>query len=468
MLTLLVIDRDDGFLPKGWVSAVLPDHTTPSDYESSGRLWRAVAVPDDPVFKKICQDVPGANLIRALVYNQGRITEVESAVDLIASRLSNNLSALKPVPGPEHLDRSQSTVWDYGPGRTYSTPQAAFDALVSQEGSNPFTETHYVRGWSGTYGQGASGYVLALVTVSPTRRYPMVIDAASGETVIFDDEGGDICLVGDGVDHVRVDDLKLKRGAFGIAPANPLVGGTVTRDWQIQRCECDGSAGGMFLGISVINSDQLRILDCHLHEISLQAIGGYTGYADAYKTLVEVSGCLINITTSGIWNNAEVTWVLINNTTKSQSYGVKHEGTKPLVLAGLINNVFTGISVGYNAIHSTDLDPQYLRLLHSDGNCFHPGSSGHVANLNGTTLDLDGWREYYGQDQNSVEADPLLDNDLVPGYGSPCLGGGVCWDISGKSGGKRAASMDIGFEQVTEACVPGIAVRREPEIVRRK
>jgi hypothetical protein len=310
--------------------------------------------------------------------------------------------------------------------------------------------------------------VLALVTVSPARRYPLVIDEASGESVIFDDEGGNICLVGDGVDHVRVDDLKLKRGAFGIAPADPLVGGAVTRDWQIQRCECDGSAGGMVLGISVINSDHLRILDCHLHHIALPAIGGYPGYADAYKTLVEVSGCLVNIASQGVWSNAEVTWVLANNTVYAQSQGVKHEGEKPLVLAGLINNVFTGIGAGFTPIHALDLDERDLRLLHSDGNCFHPGSSGHVANVNGTYLDLDGWREYFGQDQNSVEADPLLDNDLVPGYGSPCLGGGVCWDISGKSGGKRAASVDIGFEQVTEPCVPGIAVRREPEIVRRK
>ncbi len=105
--------------------------------------------------------------------------------------------------------------------------------------------------------------------------------------------------------------------------------------------------------------------------------------------------------------------------------------------------------------------------MRSGGNCFHPGSNGTVAHVDGDDLDLDQWRERLGVDSNSIEADPLLDDDGVPSTGSPCLGAGLCWDGAGLSGIKRVASIDMGFEQVTRPKVAGVSVRRMPVIVRR-
>jgi hypothetical protein len=171
MPTLLVIDRDDAYLPRGWVSAVLPDHVAPTEYERSGRLWKPVAVPPGSKLEKIQASAEPRLASRSMRHGLGGVTLEESPREVIRERLSLPIQ-VAPVPGPERLDRSHSTVWDYGPGRTYSSPQAAFDALLAQAGSADFTETHYVRGFGATFGQGPSGNVLNLTPSRPRPDIP--------------------------------------------------------------------------------------------------------------------------------------------------------------------------------------------------------------------------------------------------------------------------------------------------------
>ena len=46
MPLLLAIDRDDAFLPKGWVTAILSEGAEPSEYEKSAASpWQIVEIP---------------------------------------------------------------------------------------------------------------------------------------------------------------------------------------------------------------------------------------------------------------------------------------------------------------------------------------------------------------------------------------------------------------------------------------
>jgi len=51
-VNLLVIDKDDCFLPKGWISAALPAESTFSDYERKCGLWRIMQNVDTKDLRK--------------------------------------------------------------------------------------------------------------------------------------------------------------------------------------------------------------------------------------------------------------------------------------------------------------------------------------------------------------------------------------------------------------------------------
>jgi hypothetical protein len=372
---------------------------------------------------------------------------------------------IKPLAGPAHLDRSRSTVWDYGPGRTYSTPQAAFDALVMQEGTDPFGEAHYVRGFGGTHGQGPSGYVLYLTTVAPFPRYPLVIDVAPGAEVGFDDEDGTACLVGNGVSHVRVRDLRLKGAFVGVVAAED--DSEPALDWRVERILADGTDQRLVIGVLAYKADDLRVLHCDFQELTGGGVASHPFVLEETRRRVEVSGCRMRGAPAGIFINSPWDYIIANNTIQASQSAIQYYGSSPLLLAGLINNILLGSSDGFTCLKTDTLTAEDIRILRSDGNCFYPGAEGSVADLAGERLDLAGWQERFDQDQRSLMTDPMLDASLKPLPGSPCLGAGVCWDDRGQSGFRRAVSVDLGFEQESLARVPGATVRQAPEIVRR-
>lgn len=462
MPTLLVVNREDSFLPPGWVTRILPEGEPPTDYEKSGKLWTPVTVPSCAELEKTIAAGMQRLSAKGLVYRQGKLQELSGPARIIKER-KLSAPALVRVPGPDRLDRSHSTLWDYGPGRTYGTPQAAFDALLAQEGSAAFTETHYIRGFGGTYGQGVSGYVLYVSTVTPSAGFPLVIDAAEGGSMIWDDDCGDCCLVGSDVPMVRVKGLVMKGAIIGIAPSD----NEITKDWRVEDCEMDGSGGVMNVGVLTYNADLLRVENCRIHDCAGAAIGTSNLYSGDYQNTVAIRGCLLHAGFDAVWSNSETTLLLANNTLASQNHGVTHDGLRPFALHLMINNVFVPRGTGLNCLHFHDLGPDGVDVLFSDNNCLFPGS-GSVAHFNGQDKTLNEWRALYGSDAESIDADPELAGDYVPQRGSPCLGSGAAPDTHGITGRRRAVSIDMGHEQITEATVPAVALRRMPEIVRRK
>jgi hypothetical protein len=461
MPTLLVVNRDDSYLPRGWVSAILPDGVAPSDYERSGYLWDVVEAPAEAPAKATCSG-PSSFTLRALIHHSGEVFAIDSAPELLASRCRGAGAGTKTLPGPGHLDRSHSTVWDYGPGRTYSTPQAAFDALMAQEGGNDFTEAHYIRGWSGTYGQGPTTTVLAITTVSPSPRYPLVVDAAPAQSVAFNDEGGFAGVAALDVSHVAVRSLTIGNAYYGVVPVAQSTGGVV-EDWKVE----DSEIGAVQVGVTCSKTDLLTLRHCRLIDLGIHGVGSLVGWNWEGPARLEVSGCVITPQADGLSLYGEVSLVLVNNTIQATGSALQHNGGGALILVGMINNVFTAENIYSRCIRTVGSAPDLVKVMRSDANCFHPGAEGLLADLGGTALDLAGWREQWGQDARSLAVDPLLDEDFNPLAASPCRQAGVGWDDGGINGLPRTASIDLGAVQVTSSRVPGAIARREPEIGRR-
>jgi hypothetical protein len=464
MPTILVIDKDNSYFPKGWVSAVFPEGTSPSDYEKSGKLWKPVYVssfPETVTPETLESPRPSIN---GFLYNNEKIFEVDTPELLLASHFEKERYSILPVLGPEHLDRSHSTVWDYGPGRTYSTPQTAFDALVAQTGPLEFTETHYVRGWSGTYLKGASGFVLGLTTVNPTRIHPLVIDSQDGENVVFDGAMGDSCVVGTAVSHVKVSKIKLINAGFGVAPST--ISGPPVHDWNVVKCVADGSGLTMYLGIFLYNVDELRVLHCEFKNMISHGVGSFTGYTTPYKVAAQICGCLITSNDNGICTNSSAALFVFNNTIVAANNGLIHIGDESYFLAGMINNIFKGTSNHFSCVN-IDADTPDLTIMKSEANCLNHGSIGYVAEIGSEVYGLSKWQDNLGQDFFSTEADPQLDSQFLLGKNSPCLSAGTCWDGFGHSGKPRSETIDMGHEQISLTKSPSISGRFEPEIRRK-
>jgi len=74
---------------------------------------------------------------------------------------------------------SQIRLWEVGSGKTYSTIQAAIDALVAAQGMTPFTNTEIIRVYNGTY---TGTTQVSWNTLAPNLNHRLIIESASGQT----------------------------------------------------------------------------------------------------------------------------------------------------------------------------------------------------------------------------------------------------------------------------------------------
>jgi hypothetical protein len=457
MPTLLTIARDDHFLPRGWVAAVLPAGREPSAYERSGGLFRAVYL----------EELPLAAKGKTLLFAGDKLTVIEDAAAFIEERRQRLAGRLVPAPGPAGLDRSHSTVWDYGPGRTYSVPQAAYLALLMQVGSQPFVETHYLRGFSGVYPPDWSFQrQLYLSWLAPSSRFPLVVDAAPGETVVFDGAGeqpGWSGVEGYTVSHVWVRGLVLRNLTYGVVPCSDSM---VAREgWRVEGCEIQDCAVGVTAGWV----DFLRVSGCRIHGAAVGIGDDGSLFDPGYSNPVELEGNLVYDSPSPVQVRGESPLLLVNNTlVGSGAYGLHHNlADYYFNLLGLVNNIIVGTEPEFTCIRSEMGEEARIRFGRMDGNCYRPGSGGAVAEIAGESLDLAGFQAWTGGDARSLQADPLLDPEYAPLPASPCRGAGVGWSPTGREGRLRAAAIDIGAAQVSPARVAAVGARRAPEIARK-
>jgi len=98
-------------------------------------------------------------------------------------------------------------------------------------------------------------------------------------------------------------------------------------------------------------------------------------------------------------------------------------------------NVFSDIVIHNNIFYSTDLNTRLLVDFGTstssdevtlDNNLYRLGGGANAFDLGGVTYaTLDDWQAATVHDDNSIEAEPLLDTDYYPTIDSPCIGAGI-------------------------------------------
>lgn len=364
-------------------------------------------------------------------------------------------------------------IYDYGTGRTYPTPQAAFDACqaANESGGVPqnFAVTNYIRGYGDIFypGFAAGEPVLRLVHsttgrgVKPTQGNRLVLDRNGADRVEFADDQDADCIAGGKADgtslasHVTIDGIALHSSATatgrGLVVCPDRTGGEWARDWAIQNLAIYASQYGIVLG----NLISARLLAVRF----LGFAGGAGVFADG---------------SAGIYGPFSGGLVLLNCVARAEGPAVKLKG---LNLAAAI--VHSSFATAGNVIQLDDdggsdslelilLDsiletrgasaaclatnfPE-LRLLYANANCYHfSGASAHLADLNGVGKNFSEFKSYFGQDANSLNQDPRYADpaagDLALQPDSPCLMFGRAATAAGLEGNERAISIDPGAYQ---------------------
>jgi hypothetical protein len=376
-------------------------------------------------------------------------------------------------------------IYDYGAGRTYATPQAAFDACQAANESNgvpqDFTETHYIRGYGGATYQGfASGEpVLRLVHsttgrgVKPTPDHRLAIDRNGTDPVDFADDQEAGCLVGGKADgtslasYVTVDGINLHSSLTaagrGLVVCPDRTGGEFARDWVIQNLSVYAAQHGIVLG---------NLRSALLSAVRLLGFAGGAGvYADGSSgTYGAFSGGLL---LSNCIGRSEGKLVLLKGLNLAAAllhcsfYAVSHvlelddDGASASLDLIQLNSIF---HTAGDSSYCLSTDFAELRLLLGNGNCYYaPNASGNLVSLAGSPLNFDEFRARFGQDRHSLNTDPKLmapaagDFTLAPD--SPCRMRGRAAAAAGIEGNERALSVDIGAYQPSLAANWDISVQ---------
>ena len=508
-MKILVVKQEDGYLPKGYISSMIQDHEDFSEYEKTCGFWEVVTDidsdyikgntgdknipyplphpepdPEHPGFYKRQVRIPrggedftGDKFIPWYNFQSGKV------VMRPRSSLLNKPQNFTPFDHPSRagLDRSHSTIWDYGPGRTYSSPQAAFDALLSLVGSADFTEAHYIRGWTGTYTANAGLYfayeVLNIRTVRPTRDYRLFIDVEDGETVtwdaLFSSHPTDYCsclVVGNGISaetmsHVIVKDMVWKNAAILFFSGTKV--GTHHQDWLIDHI--DASAGDSIAGFGINGMEQILFVNNFLYLPSLSSgIGVFADSTD--EDAGEFWMIENNIFIGGGTSTGAVAIAIDGKDCRPRiiccsnsfyncyaalgSY-FSTSGSSKLRIGCLHNNILGLVDRCIFIGKGTD-DNLTLEIFNSDFNIFYP-QSGKILDHFQAGRDISNlveWQQYVNSDYNSFKQDPLYNdpgnNDLSLQAGSPAKGNGRMFEDPDQFGTLRTyRKVDMGAWQTT-------------------
>jgi hypothetical protein len=362
--------------------------------------------------------------------------------------------------------------YDYGDGRTYATPQAAFDALQAANEAvgvpQAFTATNYVRGYGTAQFQAfaATEPVLRLVNSStgrgvlPSARYPLVLDLDEDAAITFRDTEIVGALVnGDSsgqnlASHVRVSGLKILSvdgaAGLGIVLCEDRTGAETCCDWSLEDCEIAGMTAnivaGCLLGLRLTNVILTgpATSGAVFADGSAGAYGPFTGVLAAGNLIAHAAGPAISLLSDG----ALIQLLCASlQSTGAEAVVLNDDGAATWAALTLVNSILQG-ATGEEAISSDYAD---LAVMGSDGNCYH--GPGGLADVGGVAIaDLSAWRTWFGQDAHSQEADPLfVDERLTLASDSPCLLVGSAATAAGLEGNSRSYAIDQGARQSVNA-----------------
>lgn len=329
-----------------------------------------------------------------------------------------------------------------------------------------FQEVQAVRGYGdASYNGYAAGEpVLRLahsVTgrgVKPTQGYRLLLDRRGNDQVDLVDDQDAGCIVGgkdDGTNlasHVTIDlpgihSAQTATGK-GIIVCPDRTGGETAADWVFKNLQVYAGQYGIIVGCL----DSARLEAVHFRGFGSGAAihadgpsgsyGSFTGGLALLNCTGRAEGPILDVT-------GDFSLMLFHCSLYSKDNVIQLLQVNGSIVLCLLNTIFYTAGDDKYCL-STDLDE--LRVLHANGNCYYfPGDGASLLDLNGTDVDLAGFKSRFGQDVNSLEADPLLTDpeqgDFTLQSLSPCRMRGRAAAAAGIEGNERALSIDIGAYQ---------------------
>lgn len=469
----VIVVKDEGYIrPKGTISAILPPEREPSRYEvSSQSPFQIIETEKDPTekFPKTKKDHSGRlreNTEDVFVWKKNNFKKMKRKEVLNFDR-----SKVKHHPHPPL--KKGSLIWDYGPGRTYSTPQTAFDALALFWGMAAFDDDQIVRGYSAspiTYT--SLGSVLHLHDVNPGyigKELIIDVDEASEGNITFEalyaPIVGNLDDIEFRVPRATIRGLNLKAtlaDSFGVAVQAPEVGGalpyTSIDRWLVDQCiitNTDVTPGGVGVGFMTAGSLRCKIRRSVIDNFFY---GGPTGegISGNWNGSFFVESCIFKTRRAGIFTNPlyinanRIMYhqVYIAHSVVDSGMTIFEKRDRAQTIGFAVNNLF--ISSGY-IFYVPDAAFFTLFPWKMDANLYKY-STAFIYEKSGV-FSFDDVKNYSYEDENSLDnVDPVVDSDYIPQDGSPLLRSGVGpaeTDYLGRSIVQNV--VDIGAYQITVA-----------------
>jgi len=362
--------------------------------------------------------------------------------------------------------------YDVGSGRTYSTPQDAFDALqaANETGGVPqdFTSDNYIRFYGDAVytASGAGDPVLRLVHsisgrgVQPTVEHRLIIDVDGTDSVSLRDIQSAAAIInGDAsgqnlASHITIDgvDISSSAGGSGIILCEDSTGGETCTDWRIGDVDINVDQYGLVCGCI---KGKLRMKNVRI--LGRPALGGIVadgsgGTYGSFHGVLSLANVVINAAGPAISIAAEDSLFELFHVSGYSA------GDHVIVVDDDSAADWLTLSMSNCALKTGDASDQVissdfagLELGHSDSNTYY-GAASDLATIAGTGMTLGEWQTRFGQDANSAYEDPDFADELLrPDSNSPLLLSGDGVVAAGWEGAQRATAIDRGAYQVSNA-----------------
>lgn len=431
----LVIKEDGLMLPKGHISAVLSPRQEPSEYERSPQSpWQIVLLDKDPR--------PRLEQKNDLL-GRSRFTKEKKHLFLDGDiKTKKRKDIKKEKSGKRHPHpplQTGSLIWDYGVGRTYSTPQAAFDACLAYWGAGEIDSNQIIRGYGNMDINEPSDVVV--------RVHSLLVNNLEDKWLIFDADGSSVVrwisgpcgLMGavggveQPVNGVKIEGIEINvnwSDGIAIACQDPTGSISAVDAWRIDKCKLQHtkvedpylSLGVMLLGCLRPSISKSRIID--FNDGFPTCLG--LPLTDS-STLMTLKSSIVDVGESAIFlgsNPGSFQLVVAVNSLLKGKYGVR---------------LYNGSALNYRqncVVQATDYikfaPSSGLYLLidgESDGNLYQYGTNFGL--FKEGEINLAQQRSIYICDAHSLDnIDPMIGPDYVPDDESPVWKAGVafCYD----------------------------------------
>jgi len=323
-------------------------------------------------------------------------------------------------------------VYTYGTGGSYTTPQAAVDALFVDIGTSEFTEIHYIRGMAGTYDvEAGEVYIVNLPVLVSTNFFPLLFDTSGIVKWRGTNKATNELIYTNGVPYIEINGISFigqilhvvynsNDAEDGITFENCTIGNIASPEDTdiVHLCNIDSVIQFTIIRCKIITEEK----PIYLYDTDNNGSTIVTIINSVIQTLSE--DCIVN--KSGL-----VTVLIIIHSTLISNGAACYKDIRAtpdgIFMYVLLNTILVTTNSTDATLSFTSVPGFVSSPLSSDYNCFNPALAGAIFSIaNGASVyDLEDVQEGTNTNFNSFEADPLLETDWTLQADSPCVGSGA-------------------------------------------